>query len=305
MDYYRKRAMVRLAIIAVVIVAAGGAVWYVVHSPDALQDIPLLDASKDFSAPAPLIATSTITSAAPAQYTLTRAGVIADTNEQRAGNGNLPPLAENATLDEVATLRLQDMFAKQYFAHISPPDASGATSSAITVAQSLGYSYIALGENLALGNFVGDQGVVTAWMGSPGHRANILDTNYTQIGVAVGDGVFQGQKAWIAVQVFGRPASDCPAPDVSLKATIDAAQAQIATLGSQIQTDKVQIDAAQSEGATNTTAYDQEVSAYNALVGQYNALNTQTQTEIAQYNMEANAYNKCIGVGSSTATSSQ
>ncbi len=314
-DYYKKRALRRLAIIVAVVAVAGGATWYIARSPDSFGDLPLLDASKNFSAPAPLIATSTSAgstvgktigagSSTANAYTLTRAGVITDTNEQRAENGNVPPLAENATLDEVATLRLNDMFARQYFEHISPPDANGATSSALTVAESLGYAYIDLGENLALGNFSGDQGVITAWMNSPGHRANILDVNYTEIGVAVGEGIFQGEQTWIAVQVFGRPASACPSPDASLQATIEAAQTQLATMQKQLSTDKAQIDAAQSAGTTDSASYNQEVDDYNSLVARYNMLSTQVQTEITQYNAEATAYNTCIGAASSTATSS-
>lgn len=306
-DYYRRRALKRLAIIVGCVVIAGAAIWFIARSGSfshiasfTTSDGQLVqeDTAKNFSAPEPLVVTTTAN-----EYTLTRAGVIADTNEQRAENGNLLPLAENTTLDEVATLRLNDMFTKQYFAHVSP-----SSSSAITVADSLGYAYIDLGENLALGNFDGNEGVVTAWMNSPGHRANILDTNYTQIGVAVGDGLFQGQEAWIAVQVFGRPASDCPAPDTSLQSTIEAIQAQIATLETQLQTDKAQIDQAQEEGMTNTAAYAQEVSSYDALVNQYNTLATQSQTEVAQYNAEAAVYNECVGAPASatgTATSSQ
>jgi uncharacterized protein YkwD len=305
--YYRRRALKRLTMIAAVIIVVGGAAWYVAHLPNVHQDLSLVDASKNFSAPAPLIATSNpnrvvAQKSASNEYMLTRAGIIADTNAERAENGNLLPLAENATLDQIATLRLQDMFARQYFAHISPANASGATSSAITVANSLGYEYINLGENLALGNFAGDQGVVTAWMNSLGHRANILDKNYTQIGVAAGDGVFQGEEAWIAVQVFGRPMSACPTPDTDLQSEINADQAQIANMQAELQADKAQIDAAQSQGSTDSAAYSQEVSAYDALVNQYNALAAQAQATIAEYNAEVVAYNTCVGVSTSTST---
>ena len=51
-------------------------------------------------------------------------------------NGNLPPLAENATLDDIATLRIDDMFAEQYFAHVN----SSTGESAVTVASSVGYA---------------------------------------------------------------------------------------------------------------------------------------------------------------------
>lgn len=201
-EFYRKRARQRLVIVGIVVVIAAAAAAYAIHA-GSFEQISALETSAEhdaaqklaqtFSAPSPLVATGTPQSA----YTLTRAGIIAETNIQRAVNGNLPPLAEDTTLDDIAQIRLDDMFTKQYFAHISP-----SSSSAVTVAQAVGYDYIALGENLALGNFPGDAGVVTAWMNSPGHRANILDVHYTNIGVAAREGNFQGENVWIAVQIL-------------------------------------------------------------------------------------------------------
>lgn len=309
-DFYRQRAVRRLAIAAVAIAAVAVGGWYLARS-DTFQKIAALESSAEhiaaqklddnFSAPAPLVATSTNTSpstqnggqSATNRYTLTRAGDIADTNAARAANGNLPPLAENTTLDDIAQIRLDDMFAKQYFAHVSP-----ASSSAITVAQAVGYDYISLGENLALGNFDGDQGVVTAWMHSPGHRANILGTQYTEIGVAVGKGIFQGEETWIAVQVFGRPLSDCPLPDASLKAQLDTEEAQVGSSSAQLVAEKTQIEAMQPQSGD---AYDQAVADYNTQVNQYNALAAQAKSDVAQYNAEASNYNACIGT-TATAT---
>ena len=207
---------------------------------------------------------------------------------QRNENGGLPPLAENATLDQIAELRLKDMFAKQYFAHVSPTGAS-----AMTVASSVGYAYIALGENLVLGNFNGDNGVVTAWMNSPGHRANILNTHYTQIGVAVGEGIYESEDTWLAVQIFGRPASDCPEPDAGLKSSLDAAQSQLSQMGTQLQAMRAQIEAM---SAQNEEAYNEAVGSYNAAVGRYNVLAAQMKSQATQYNAEVEAFNSCISL---------
>lgn len=314
-DFYRKRALRRLGIAAAIIVVAGGIVVYTIHS-GIFQKIAAIESSAEqiaeeklsnnFSAPAPLVATGTAqatgTGAVSAQneYTLTRSGVIADTNAARAANassspsGTLAPLEENATLDDIAQIRLDDMFAKQYFAHVSP-----SSSSAVTVAQAVGYNYLELGENLALGDFVGDQGVVTAWMNSPGHRANILDPQYTEIGVAVGKGNFQGENAWIAVQVFGRPLSACPEPSATLKAQIDAEQSQASQMQPQLQAQQAQISAMQPKSGD---AYNQAVANYNAQVDGYNNLVAQSKSEIAEYNGEVSAFNECVGLA---ATSSQ
>jgi uncharacterized protein YkwD len=313
-DFYRKRARKRLIGLVAVLIVAGGLFWYVVHSAP-LQRISALETNAEriaaqkiastFSAPPPLVATGTpagtgaghpVTHASGAatttsSFALTSEGVIADTNVARSENGGLPPLAENQTLDTIAMLRLNDMFANQYFAHFSPTT----SSSAETVAEQVGYSYISLGENLALGDFNGDTGVVTAWMNSPGHRANILDTHYTQIGVAVKEGEFQGSEVWIAVQVFGRPSADCALPDQSLKASIDASESQTSSTLAELTAEKIQLDAAAAQGDANGAAYEQQVQAYNALVDQYNAAVAQTKIQIEQYNTEVTAYNGCAG----------
>lgn len=293
----QKKALRNLIIIGVVLVFAGGGYWYfrnsfslplqdIVSFENSVQKSVLSEVTKDISAPPPL----KVAKKPPIAQTtaLTNAGVIRETNDARAQNGNLPALNENPTLDDVATLRLDDMFAKQYFAHVAP----GTGDSAITVAKTVGYVYLALGENLALGNFTGDKDVVTAWMNSPGHRANILNTHYTQIGVAERKGMFQGSNEWIAVQIFGKPASDCPAPDASLKANIDASEAQLTQMNADLQAKKAAIDAMQPQYGE---AYNQKVSEYNAEAGQYNTLAAEMKTAIAQYNAEVQTFNQCIG----------
>lgn len=233
--------------------------------------------------PAPLRSTGRVSQK---NSTLTIEGVIADTNTARAAS-SVAPLAENATLDDVATLRLDDMFAHQYFAHVSPTG-----ESALTVASSVGYNHLALGENLAEGMFAGDQALVTAWMNSPGHRANILDAHYTQIGIAVREGMFDGQETWIAVQVFGKPVSACPpAPDPSLEAAITNAESALTSMNTELTDMKEQIDAMTPQSGA---AYNQKVSEYNALVGQYNTLAGQTKTEVTQYDAAVQAYNTCL-----------
>ena len=240
--------------------------------------------TQNFSAPSPL---QRMTKAAPERTnTLTIAGVISETNIQRTQNGNLPPLSESATLDDIATIRISDMFAQQYFAHVGPQG-----ESALTVASSVGYAHLAMGENLALGLYAGDAGVVNAWMNSPGHRANILNTHYTQIGVAVREGMFHGSETWIAVQVFGRPASDCPAPDANLKTSIDLSEEQISAMAAQLKTDKTAIDAMSPQSGPQ---YNSQVQDYNNLVSQYNNLAAETKTAIATYDAQVNAFNACL-----------
>jgi uncharacterized protein YkwD len=288
----KKKARRRLVIIAVVVVIAAGALWYFQKS----LSLPLqkLESFGNPSAPAPTSSQSTQIFSAPTtsiqQATkvapkktnaLTVAGVIAETNGQRAANGDLPPLAENATLDDIATLRLDDMFTQQYFAHVGLQG-----ESAISVASSVGYAH------LALGNYAGDAGVVTAWMNSPGHRANILDMHYTQIGVAVREGMFEGSETWLAVQIFGRPASDCTAPDANLENSINLSEQEIASTSAELADDKAAIDAMSPQSGP---AYNAQVEDYNNLAAQYNALTAETKTAIDTYDAQVTAFNACLG----------
>ncbi len=292
----KKKARRRLVIIAATLVFAAAALWYFQKS----LSLPLqkLESFRNSTAPAPtssqaaqnFFAPSPIQQAANAApkktNALTVAGVISETNAARATNGGLPPLVENATLDDIATLRLADMFAQQYFAHVGPQG-----ESALSVASSVGYAHLALGENLALGNYAGDAGVVTAWMNSPGHRANILDTHYTQIGVAVREGMFEGSETWLAVQIFGRPASDCTAPDKNLEVSINLSEQQISSTSVELADDKAIINAMSPQSGP---AYNAQVEDYNNLAAHYNALAAETKSAIGVYDAQVTAFNACL-----------
>ena len=104
------------------------------------------------------------------------AEVIRLVNEIRRQNG-LGELTASAELSHVARLKSQDMHDKGYFDHTSPT-----YGSAFDMLRSFGISYRTAGENIAYG-YSAPQAVVDAWMNSSGHRANILNASYTQIGV--------------------------------------------------------------------------------------------------------------------------
>lgn len=172
------------------------------------------------------------------QAYLTRSGIIDWTNKERSKHG-LARLNENDRLNRSAQLKVTDMFKEQYFAHNSPTGESVAD-----LADDVNYNYLIIGENLALGNFIDDQALVKAWMDSPGHRANILKESYTQIGVAVFQGYYQGRRSWMAVQHFATPQSICSAPNESLKDQIEDNQEKINLLKDQIIQLKAEINQA-------------------------------------------------------------
>lgn len=126
------------------------------------------------------------------------ADVILETNNQRKANG-LSSLSENEKLNAAADFKMRDMFARQYFDHYGPGQISGIPE----LLMRFGYNYIVAGENLALGDFGNANDLVSVWMASPGHRVNILNSAYRDIGVATGYDLFQGRQTIIVVQIFG------------------------------------------------------------------------------------------------------
>lgn len=219
------------------------------------------------------------------QTFLTRNGTINWTNAQREQN-NLLLLKENEKLNAAAEAKARDMFEKQYFEHISPTWRGPGD-----LMEESKYEFIAVGENLALGNFGDDQKLVEAWMNSPGHRANILSAHYTEIGVAVLNGIFERKITWLAVQEFGRPLSDCPEPEMGFKNQIDANNARIDEFNAVLGTKKKELEDTHPKKGPE---YNQKADEYNRLVDEYNALVAETKTIIQRYNAQAFAFNQCI-----------
>lgn len=117
---------------------------------------------------------------------LIRAAVLCLVNRERAQNG-VAPLRYNAELEAAAENHCSELIADDYFAHISP---SGETP----VDRIRGFGYIPgpnagyiIGENLAWGTYTLStaQSIVSAWIASPGHLANILESKYTETGIGV------------------------------------------------------------------------------------------------------------------------
>lgn len=116
------------------------------------------------------------------------AEVVRLVNIERVKNG-LSELEQDGELDKAADIRAEEIIG--YFSHTRPDG-----SDCFTVLNGNGISYQTVGENIAAGYTTPDR-VVEGWMNSPGHRANILNANFTQIGVGFKD------DRW--VQIFARP----------------------------------------------------------------------------------------------------
>ena len=130
--------------------------------------------------------------------------VVTDaTNQARASEGQAP-LSRNALLDEAARLKAEDMARNGYFAHWSPTGVSP-----WHWFNEAGYTYAHAGENLAV-HFTDSGEVVEAWLNSPTHRANILNGNYSEIGIGTAEGRYEGYDTVFVVQMFGTPAEAAP-----------------------------------------------------------------------------------------------
>ncbi len=213
--------------------------------------------------------------------------IITLTNNARKSNDpSLIDLKYNSVLSNIAEVRVKDMFAQQYFEHNSP---TGDNASKEAVKN--GYSYITIGENIALGNFNGSEGLVNAWMDSPGHRANILNKNYTEIGVYAVQGTYNGQTVWIATQIFGKPMAGCTSPDTVLKDKIAQYKYSADGILNNIKTIDTEL---KTISATDTQTYNSKVAERNTLAGLYNNLASEIKARVADYNKEVSAYNTCI-----------
>ena len=216
---------------------------------------------------------------------LSMENIIDATNAQRVKAG-LSPLKTNAKLAASAKIKVEDMIANHYFEHTSPTGKTVAD-----LGNQVGYDYVVMGENLALGNFTDANDLLQAWMNSPGHRANILNTSYQDIGVYAAEGTYQDRTVWFAVQHFGTERGVCPSISTTLKTSISALNIKIKKEETDITALRTQIE---NPNHVQGDAYSNLISQFNALVSQYNANVTTSQQQIAQYDKQVVAFNKCL-----------
>jgi len=286
------KARVKIIILIIILLVLAAGFWFKDNLriydilSDNLRDFQkteignlVTEVGKEVFAPPPLNVGGEAT-----ETVLTKSKIVSETNLQRQNKG-LPALSENAKLNKAASAKANDMFSNQYFEHVSPSGAGPAK-----LVQSFGYDYISTGENLILGNFAGEKELVQSWMDSPGHRANILNNRYTEIGIAVVKGSYKGDTVWMAVQEFGLPLSACPEPSFDLKNEIDYYKGQLDDLSLEINKKRDEID----DTKRHDQNYNNLVDQYNELVRQYQLLADNVKNIIKQYNSQVNSFNQCI-----------
>lgn len=131
-----------------------------------------------------------------AQVTIT--GLLKATNNARVAQGE-SPLVINAQLAEAARLKVHNMFDEQYWAHTAPDG----TTPWHWFGQA-GYAYADAGENLAK-NFTTSDSTIAAWLASPTHRANVLKSEYKDVGFAVMSGMLGDKPTTLIVALYGTP----------------------------------------------------------------------------------------------------
>ena len=244
----------------------------------------------------------------PPQETLSKEAVITLTNDARVAN-HLSPLKQNELLDMIARSRAEDMFEKQYIAHVSP-----AGQGASDIAQKVGYRYKVIAENIGSGMFLTNRKVIDNWMQSPGHRNNILSTEVEDIGAAVVKGTMSGRETFIAVQIFGLSSppverQSCAAPSQELLARIEQKKAEVAGLNDRLAGLKIELEAerdsieaernlVRSEAQKNNliqkiNTYNEKSNWYNKMLEEVKTKSSVLQPMVDEYNRAVAEYKRC------------
>ena len=135
---------------------------------------------------------------------ITVSSLLEQTNQVRIQAGK-SELSISNKLNDAAYLKAQDMLAKQYWAHNAPDG-----TQPWKWFGDVNYNYDQAGENLAK-NFTTTNGVMTAWLDSPEHKANILNNEFKDVGFAVVSGEIDHKPISLVVALYGSPANSAVA----------------------------------------------------------------------------------------------
>jgi uncharacterized protein YkwD len=133
--------------------------------------------------------------------TVLSSALVLQTNSFRATN-NETSLIVNDLLTTAAQMKADDMATKGYFSHTGPQG-----EEPWVWFDRVGYKYNYAGENLAV-DYTESNDVTDGWINSAKHKANLLNKNFTEMGIGVADGTFEGHKTTFVVQFFAKPLAD-------------------------------------------------------------------------------------------------
>ncbi|GAB6056909.1 hypothetical protein JCM31598_43310 [Desulfonatronum parangueonense] len=194
------------------------------------------------------------------------------------------------------------MINNRYYAHVNPTTGEG-PGEAIKQAN---YQFITYAENIAMGNWQSNRHIVDGWINSPGHRANIVNPNIKEIGVAIikDKAASLGRPSvYYGVQLFASPMPDCSRPSEADKALLQEMQRKNDDIWRRVNNQKSEIERLQAqinrEQNNNTrnrmiNDYNRQVNTYNNLVSQANGMQESLKLVIHSYNKKINEYNLCM-----------
>lgn len=220
---------------------------------------------------------------------LTRENIVWFTNYERA-KMKIKPLVSVKALNGSSRSKNDDMKTFNYFDHVRTL-ANETTIGFDYFIDAQHYSFIKIGENLAMGDFSTSAEVVAAWMKSPAHKKNILDPAYREIGVSVQEGLINGKYVTLIVQHFGDPRNSCPVVSDSTKEAIGGLKLIIGKLQSTIN-DEQKIIAQYPN--THSNEFEHLITSYNELVEHYNTSIKQMEELVKKYNGQVRSFDLCV-----------
>lgn len=232
---------------------------------------------------------------------LNASDIVKLTNEYRISLG-LPPLLENFQLTHAAEYRANDMIRNSYYAHVNPVTGEN-PGDAITQAN---YQFRTYAENIAMGNFQSNRHIVDGWINSPGHRANIVNPDIREIGVAIvkdNTTPLGRPSVYYGVQLFASPMPDCSPPSEADMALLQDMQRKNDDIWRRVDDRRREIDVLKNriDRETNTatrnrliTDYNRQVGAFNSLAAEAKGMQESLKLVVHSYNDKINQYNICM-----------
>ncbi|MDD5290699.1 MAG: CAP domain-containing protein [Patescibacteria group bacterium] len=162
--------------------------------------------------------------------------IIELTNKIRQSVG-VQLLTENSSLTQAAYNKAEDMLLKQYFAHVGPDEKTVKNWLA-----GVNYKYAIAGENLAMG-FSSAEEVVNGWVKSQTHYANLIDPDFSEIGVGMASGLYNNYDTTLVAQFFGAQNQPTAGPEIQKP---DASEA--------VKNTEIRVEAPAILGSANETA---------------------------------------------------
>jgi uncharacterized protein YkwD len=218
---------------------------------------------------------------------ITEDTIIGKINQERVRGGKMA-LAKNTDLSESARRKAEQIIKTGYFEHVAK---DGTTVS--DLAESVGYVYASLGENLALGTFATTEDVVDAWIGSPAHKENVFSDTFNETGVGVVYGVYRGVAVVVLVQHFGRQLSDCRPPDSGFELFVSTRTHILEQEREQILKNEQIV-----KKTLNPIQYEKSLKELRAQMQEYTKQTEALKEKVEEYNRTVQFFNTCVQEGS-------